>query len=253
MAAGCAGEKASTPSGGTESATAPAPPSVTTETSLATTNAPCGPRAFLPVLKEQFDDDAAELRIVRADVERCRNDYAQVFAVPDQSGCEPGVARCLETEQVFLGWNGARWRVLTSGTGISCEAGNETIALIQRVCSALGYPQAALFTRTFQTPSQNIGCAVGGGALRCDILSGLTPEPDAACELDWVGIVLEADGPAEPQCAGDTAYDQDAPTLAYGETWQRSAFTCESRKTGLRCVNVRGDGFSLARARWSTF
>ena len=101
---------------------------------------PCGARAFLPVLKETFDDQAPKLRIVRADVERCRNGYAQVFAVPDQSVCDPGVGYCYETEQVFFRWTGGVWRIAFTGTGISCEGGSETRPVIVRACRALGYP-----------------------------------------------------------------------------------------------------------------
>jgi hypothetical protein len=69
----------------------------------------------------------------------------------------------------------------------------------------------------FQLPSHNIGCGVDAGVLRCDILSGLTPEPSRACELDWTGVVLEAERAAQPECAGDTVYDASAPVLEYGE------------------------------------
>jgi hypothetical protein len=101
---------------------------------------PCIAGAFLPVLKEAMDDEAAKLRVVGAEVERCRNGYAQVFAVPDQSVCQPGTGYCFETEQFFLRWSGGSWRILFAGTGIACDAlEGETIARIRRVCAALGY------------------------------------------------------------------------------------------------------------------
>jgi hypothetical protein len=99
-------------------------------------------------------------------------------------------------------------------------------------------------------PSKNIGCGYDSGALRCDILSGLKPEPSEACQLDWTGIVLEANGAAQPECAGDTIYVASAPILGYGESWARNGISCESRKDGLRCENGSGHGFSLARAAW---
>jgi hypothetical protein len=102
----------------------------------------------------------------------------------------------------------------------------------------------------FQMPSKNIGCGYDSGVLRCDVLSGLKPEPDKACELDWTGIVLEANGTAQPECAGDTIYDGSAPILGYGERWARNGISCESRKDSLRCANGSGHGFSLARAAW---
>ena len=107
----------------------------------------------------------------------------------------------------------------------------------------------------FRTPSGNIGCAYAtrGLALRCDILSGLRPEPTARCELDWTGLTLGATGRARPQCAGDTAVDRRAPVLAYGRTWRRGGIRCTSRLAGLRCVNRAARGFFLSRAAWRVF
>ena len=100
-------------------------------------------------------------------------------------------------------------------------------------------------------PSKNIGCAFYGGTLRCDILSGMVPEPTEGCPYDWVGITITTGGPAEPQCAGDTVYDKNAPTLAYGGTWKLSGITCKSSEAGLACSNGSGHKFTLAREGWS--
>lgn len=113
--------------------------------------------------------------------------------------------------------------------------------------------EVKLHSRTFQTPSKNIGCTLGEGVLVCDILSGLNPEPDEQCELDWTGMEMERLGPAQPRCAGDTAYDQNAPVLAYGTRWASGGFTCESSQDGLLCQNEEDHGFSLAREVWKAF
>ena len=113
----------------------------------------------------------------------------------------------------------------------------------------------------FRMPSRNIGCllepplpgATSKPVLRCDILSGLKPEPRRRCELDWTGISLGVTGRARPTCAGDTAYDRRTRILAYGATWRRAGITCRSRRTGLRCTNRSGHGFVLARERWRIF
>lgn len=105
----------------------------------------------------------------------------------------------------------------------------------------------------FRMPSKNVGCGLDASVLRCDILSGLVPEPTQACELDWTGFVLEASGPAQPECAGDTVYDVNTPVLAYGERWSKNGITCESREAGLRCQNKDGHGFTLARGASTTF
>ena len=106
-------------------------------------------------------------------------------------------------------------------------------------------------TATFQMPSRNIGCLFGFETLRCDILSGLDPEPTEACEFDWVGVDLGVTGAAAANCGSDTVYDADAPTLAYGETWSRDGIRCESEESGLTCTNADGHEFSLARGSWS--
>lgn len=107
-----------------------------------------------------------------------------------------------------------------------------------------------LASDSFRMPSGNIGCRTGEGFLRCDILSGLKPEPEGKCQLDWTGLSLSATGPAEPVCAGDTAYDTGGPVLEYGHAWQRGEFYCASTTSGLRCVRNDGPGFFLSRRRW---
>ena len=110
-----------------------------------------------------------------------------------------------------------------------------------------------LSSPTFQMPSKNIGCTLGEGVLVCDVLSGLNPEPKKSCELDWTGMEMESNGPAQPRCAGDTAYVQSAPVLAYGDTWGSGGFFCTSATTGLKCFNRDEHGFSLSREAWAQF
>ena len=107
----------------------------------------------------------------------------------------------------------------------------------------------------FRMPSKNVGCIYEPSSdyLRCDILSGLVPEPSKPCELDWTGFILSEFGPARPECAGDTVYDEGAPVLAYGESWSRGGMLCESLEAGLRCQNGAGHGFTLARGSSASF
>jgi hypothetical protein len=127
----------------------PAPPAATGAPTISTTTTPattaptvaedaCDPQIILDILKRQFDGTAPKLRIVRADVKRCRGRYAQVFAIPDQSVCRPGVGYCYDSEQVFLRLVDGTWRIVASGTGITCRG--ETNAEVRRICRALGYP-----------------------------------------------------------------------------------------------------------------
>ena len=116
-----------------------------------------------------------------------------------------------------------------------------------------GTAAAAAPAPGFRLPSGNIACLDFAGVLRCDILSGLRPEPRRRCELDWTGIALRRAGRATAVCAGDTVLDPRSRVLAYGTTWRRNGITCTSRRTGLTCRNRAGHGFFLARERWRRF
>ena len=120
---------------------------------------------------------------------------------------------------------------------------------------ALGAPAQSPAFEFFRTPSGNIGCVyvARGRTLRCDILSGLRPQPRGRCELDWTGLTIASTGRARPQCAGDTAVDRRSPVVRYGRTWRRGGLTCLSTTSGLRCRNLSGRGFFLSRARWRIF
>lgn len=127
------------------------------------------------------------------------------------------------------------------------------VALLASMIALPGTASAAMHARKFQMPSGNIGCLFASGVLRCDIRSGLNPEPKRECELDWTGLSVEADGKARPVCAGDTVLDPDARTLKYGRKWKRNGVVCRSRRSGLRCHNRKHKGFFLSRDDWDTF
>ena len=132
------------------------------------------------------------------------------------------------------------------------------VALAASAVGAQAAPQPSVRVM-FRTPSGNIGCAGSVAAkglpslLRCDILSGLRPQPTGSCELDWTGYSFKGQGRATPTCAGDTVLDRRAPVLRYGKTWKQGPFACTSRRTGLRCTNASGHGFVLTRARSHRF
>jgi hypothetical protein len=111
----------------------------------------------------------------------------------------------------------------------------------------------------FYTPSKNISCAYNppfgrySGTIRCDIFSGLVPEPRGACDVDWTGLSLSPVGRGQPVCAGDTVADRRLRVLAYGSRWRHRGFTCLSRRVGVTCRNTRGHGFFLSRAAWRVY
>ena len=100
-----------------------------------TAQASCRPAAILPLLKQKFDNPAGGLIIVRADVTRCRNGYARVYAVPRQN---PAGQSQFEREQLFLRSVGGRWVSVAEGTGIDCSDTDIMPAMLA-ACRALGY------------------------------------------------------------------------------------------------------------------
>lgn len=127
------------------------------------------------------------------------------------------------------------------------------IVTVAFVLLAVAPAAAAMHGRKFQMPSGNISCGFYAHSLRCDIRSGLNPEPHGHCEGDWTGLYVDAQGKAGAVCAGDTVYDPNARVLQYGHRWKRAAIVCHSRETGLRCRNEHRHGFFLSRERWNTF
>jgi hypothetical protein len=106
----------------------------------------------------------------------------------------------------------------------------------------------------FRMPSNNIYCAYmkGGGIspeLRCDMRTPLKPLPrkPRSCQFDWGGgYSLSPRGTARVLCVSDSVYKNGSPVLRYGSKWHKDAFTCFSKRIGLRCVNAARHGFFLS-------
>jgi hypothetical protein len=117
-------------------------------------------------------------------------------------------------------------------------------------------PAAASSTATFRTPSGRLVCGIVESGLTCDIRqqkgdkSFPVPDKDISEECDefapsqWGdGVTLPAQGEAFALCSqGVNVTDQDPPSLAYGERWERDGFTCTSASEGLTCERD-GHGF----------
>jgi hypothetical protein len=112
------------------------PTPVTTSTTQGVPGAACSSQAILPLLKRKFDNPSSELIIVRADIRRCRNGYAHVFAISRPN--PPGHPQ-YENEQLFLRDVNGSWQSVAEGTGIACSDADITAAML-RACRALNYP-----------------------------------------------------------------------------------------------------------------
>ncbi len=135
-------------------------------------------------------------------------------------------------------------------TATTTEATTTTVTTTSTVTTTVTVAPD-LTTRFFLLPSGNIGCILEPNGLRCDIGSGLVPEPTEACDFDWVGLFIGVTGAAEPNCGSDTFFGFRMPTLAYGSTWSRAGIVCESSQEGLACSNREGHELTLARGSWT--
>lgn len=119
-------------------------------------------------------------------------------------------------------------------------------------------PKRVLHLKTFRTPSGNIGCAMYRGGARCDIRKRdwkPLPRP-AACSKEvgyGQGLEVPAAGEAGFVCAGDTALDPSASSLAYGTASRVGASECISRPDGITCVNRAGHGFFISVQSYQVF
>lgn len=111
----------------------------------------------------------------------------------------------------------------------------------------------------FRSPSGNIGCVVGGGEVRCDVVSStFAPPPRPAdCDGAWGrAVTLEVGGGAgRLLCASDTVVDAGAPVLGYGDAVTAGGIICLSAENGVRCW-LRVDpkhGFRLGRASYELY
>jgi Family of unknown function (DUF6636) len=143
-----------------------------------------------------------------------------------------------------------------SARAIAAAAAAATLAAGGAVASAAAPVHHYSF---FESPSRNIGCVILDGQARCDILvRSWTPPPrPASCPhvVDFgQGLEVSVSGRARFVCAGDTATNPHAPTLAYGQVTVTGELRCASATTGMTCRSTRtGHGFFISRQRYSIF
>jgi hypothetical protein len=173
------------------------------------------------------------------------------------AGCGGGSTTTIErtvTEKV---------EVPTKGEGGS--GGQETAAVKEateaeskKAEEEAAQPKRILHLKTFRTPSGNIGCAMYEGGARCDIRKRdwkPLPRP-AACSQEvgyGQGLEVPAGGEAGFVCAGDTALDPTASSLAYGTASRVGGSECISRTDGITCVNRAGHGFFISVQSYQVF
>ena len=119
-------------------------------------------------------------------------------------------------------------------------------------------PATTLHTKSFQSASDNIGCIVNAGTVRCDIQkrSWSPPQRPADCpsEVDFGQGIELGSGPARFVCAGDTALNPQAEKLADGVTTTTGSLTCSAANEDITCANTAtSHGFSISSAGYKLF
>ena len=179
--------------------------------------APCDAGTFLSVLKPAMDSTAGDLTIVKVKVTRCRNDYAFVLAIPDNSGCQSG-GSCYDSAQVLLSWDGTKWNdpELRHRHRLHVDSAPRPDA--RRVQGARlpdphvpGLPDAV---QEHRLPAHGRQHRALRHPKRLEAAAG------ESCAGDWTSAAIAAKGPWKPLCVSDTVYDESAPTLADGSVWE---------------------------------
>jgi hypothetical protein len=153
-------------------------------------------------------------------------------------------------------------KVETPAKGGGGSGGQENTAAneaeTKKAAEEAAQPKRILHLKTFRTPSGNIGCAMYEGGARCDIRKrDWKPLPRAAAcsrEVGYgQGLEVPAGGEAGFVCAGDTALDPTASSLAYGTASRVGGSECISRSDGITCVNRAGHGFFISIQSYQVF
>lgn len=104
----------------------------------------------------------------------------------------------------------------------------------------------------FNAPSGNIGCIYTpkGGT------STYSPQdggPELSCsrvEPSYITIILGPKGPATLiKNPGEQGCCSDVDKLAYGNSWGKGPFSCQSSTKGLTCTASNGHGFFISKAK----
>jgi hypothetical protein len=116
-------------------------------------------------------------------------------------------------------------------------------------------PARAEIYYQFQSPSGDIGCAMGSlgnkAFASCEVTDRTweaPPRPDR-CEGNWGDrITLNQGAPPTLVCSSDSLRSSDLPTLSFGSAWPVNPISCVSEPTGIACTDAgTGHYFRVAR------
>lgn len=133
--------------GGPSVPSIPSPPATATSTTEAATTASTTVTSETPASASCANADLlAAVRAVDADnpdwdptavnVNACRNGYAEVVVILDQSRCPTPGVECRDNQRAWLHDIGGSWRLVDIGTGVGCSP-EEITPTLEAACAAL--------------------------------------------------------------------------------------------------------------------
>ncbi len=156
-------------------------------------------------------------------------------------------------------WPAPRLMKLAHERGMTVIPGSDPLPLAgeERYAGTYGFIYQGAFDAS--QPAASIGRMLTGGIARCHILQrDWSPPPRASSCPGFTdygqGLEVGRSGPGRFVCAGDTARDPSAASLAYGTGSQVGDFVCVSRPAGMTCTNrFNGHGFFVSIQSYQVF
>ena len=114
----------------------------------------------------------------------------------------------------------------------------------------------ALGFSRFTVPGGSIGCSLGGGTARCDVVSAVwsPPAKPRSCHTAWgQGLGVGPGGPGHFFCAGNSVLDPGGAVVAPGRDDKAGGATCQVRSIGVTCFDAAGSGFFISRTGYYVF
>jgi hypothetical protein len=114
----------------------------------------------------------------------------------------------------------------------------------------------ALSVSHFDADHGNVGCAISGGTVRCDVgrrvwSAGRRPK---SCHSAWgQGIYVASSGGAHFVCAGNSVLDPTGYYIHDGYDDKVGSVTCQVRSFGVTCFESSGAGFFIGRTGYRMF
>jgi hypothetical protein len=114
----------------------------------------------------------------------------------------------------------------------------------------------ALALSTFVVTGSNVGCSIGHGSVRCDVVQRVwaPPAQPASCTTTWGNaVVLKGAAPAAFVCGGTAAVSAGANVVPDGWDDEVGQITCQVRTFGVDCFSTSRHGFILSRTGYTFF